>query len=186
SSSAAWPCSASTPATPRSACAGGCGGAWPTIGAPPGWPTSPPRSSSTTSPTPSTPSWRAAPADGSWSGCSRAPPGTTRPRQGEVGEPVGGDDRATATMRHPGSSRSCDGALGGAPLAERPRRGGGMSTGAASDGPAAALQRWRRSERTFVRVRWGTVVFAVVQVLTYYIPHPPGLLAVALGVTGVL
>lgn len=61
-----------------------------------------------------------------------------------------------------------------------------MSTGAASDGPAAALQRWRRSERTFVRVRWGTVVFAVVQVLTYYIPHPPGLLAVALGVTGVL
>lgn len=51
---------------------------------------------------------------------------------------------------------------------------------------AAGLQRWRRGERTFVRLRWATVVFALVQVLTYYIPHPPGFLELSLAVTGLL
>ncbi|MFR9803184.1 response regulator [Pseudonocardia sp. RS010] len=50
----------------------------------------------------------------------------------------------------------------------------------------AELARLVRAERIMVRVRWGGVAFALVQVLTYYLPYPPGLLEAALGLTVLL
>jgi signal transduction histidine kinase len=49
-----------------------------------------------------------------------------------------------------------------------------------------ALRRALRTERTLIRVRWVAVVFALVQVLTYYIPHPPGAMPAALGIVALL
>lgn len=37
-----------------------------------------------------------------------------------------------------------------------------------------------------VRVRWGGVAFGLAQVLTYYLPYPPGLLELALGLAALL
>lgn len=37
-----------------------------------------------------------------------------------------------------------------------------------------------------VRVRWAGVAFGLLQVLTYYLPYPPNLRALALGLVGVL
>ncbi|WP_339121789.1 hybrid sensor histidine kinase/response regulator [Pseudonocardia sp. D17] len=50
----------------------------------------------------------------------------------------------------------------------------------------AELARLVRAERIMVRVRWGGVAFALVQVFTYYLPYPPGLLEAALGLTALL
>ncbi len=36
------------------------------------------------------------------------------------------------------------------------------------------LRRLLRSERTMVRVRWGAVVFGIIQIATFYREHPPG------------
>jgi signal transduction histidine kinase len=49
-----------------------------------------------------------------------------------------------------------------------------------------ALHRALRTERTMVKMRWGAVVFAFVQVLTFYLPYPPGVLPFALGLVAVL
>jgi signal transduction histidine kinase len=49
-----------------------------------------------------------------------------------------------------------------------------------------ALRRSLRTERTMVVVRWGAVAFALVQVLTFYLPYPPGVLPFALGIVVVL
>jgi signal transduction histidine kinase len=54
------------------------------------------------------------------------------------------------------------------------------------DAEAIALRRALRAEHTMVAVRWGAVAFGVVQVLTFYLPYPPGVLAVALGLVAVL
>ena len=48
------------------------------------------------------------------------------------------------------------------------------------------LGRALRTERTMTRVRWVAAVFAVVQVVTYYIPYPPGVLAMAAAVVVLL
>ncbi|MBN9108874.1 MAG: response regulator [Pseudonocardia sp.] len=50
----------------------------------------------------------------------------------------------------------------------------------------AELARLVRAERIMVRIRWGGVAFALVQVLTYYLPYPPGLLEAALALTFLL
>ncbi|WP_172457581.1 response regulator [Pseudonocardia sp. N23] len=50
----------------------------------------------------------------------------------------------------------------------------------------AELARLVRAERIMVRIRWGGVAFALVQVLTYYLPYPPGLLEAALALTVLL
>jgi signal transduction histidine kinase len=42
------------------------------------------------------------------------------------------------------------------------------------------LRRALRPERTMLRIRWIGVGFGLIQVFTYYIPHPPGALAAAL------
>jgi len=38
-----------------------------------------------------------------------------------------------------------------------------------------------RAEGTLIRVRWVGVVFAAFQILTYYLPYPPGVVAAAIG-----
>jgi signal transduction histidine kinase len=48
------------------------------------------------------------------------------------------------------------------------------------------MMRLARAERTLIRVRWIGVVFAVVQVTTYYLPHPPGAMAWAAGLIALL
>lgn len=48
------------------------------------------------------------------------------------------------------------------------------------------LERARRSERTMIRVRWLGVLFAAVQVATYYLPYPPGVLPVAAAIVVLL
>jgi signal transduction histidine kinase len=48
------------------------------------------------------------------------------------------------------------------------------------------IERLMRPERTMVRVRWAGVAFGLLQVLTFYIPHPPGMLPVALGIVALL
>jgi signal transduction histidine kinase len=48
------------------------------------------------------------------------------------------------------------------------------------------LDRAVRAERTMVRVRWVGVAFAAVQVATYYLPYPPGVLPVAAWIVAVL
>jgi signal transduction histidine kinase len=55
---------------------------------------------------------------------------------------------------------------------EGERVAGGRSL-ASSD---VALHRAVRAERTIMRVRWAAVPFAILQVLTYYIPYPPGMI----------
>ncbi|HYN98040.1 MAG TPA: histidine kinase dimerization/phospho-acceptor domain-containing protein, partial [Actinomycetota bacterium] len=50
----------------------------------------------------------------------------------------------------------------------------------------AELARLLRAERVMVAARWFGVAFAVVQILTYYIPYPPGMLELALSSTGAL
>jgi signal transduction histidine kinase len=45
-----------------------------------------------------------------------------------------------------------------------------------------ALRRALRAERSMVKVRWAAVVFGLVQVLTFYLPYPPGVLPFALAV----
>ncbi len=53
-------------------------------------------------------------------------------------------------------------------------------------GDSAGTQRLIRGERTLVRVRWAGAVFAVVQVLTYYMPYPRGARAAALALVVVV
>ncbi len=48
------------------------------------------------------------------------------------------------------------------------------------------LSRPLRTERTMVRVRWAGVAFGLLQVLTYYLPYPPNIRALALGLVAVL
>lgn len=48
------------------------------------------------------------------------------------------------------------------------------------------LERVRSIERTMITVRWFGVAFALVQALTYYLPYPPGVRTVALGVVAAL
>jgi signal transduction histidine kinase len=55
---------------------------------------------------------------------------------------------------------------------------------AASDG--VALARALRAERAIMRVRWAGVAFGIVQVLTYYIPYPPGMIRWALAFVALL
>lgn len=50
----------------------------------------------------------------------------------------------------------------------------------------AELARLLRAERIMIRIRWCGVAFALIQVLTYYRPYPPGLLQLALGLTALL
>ncbi|WP_298799699.1 response regulator [uncultured Pseudonocardia sp.] len=50
----------------------------------------------------------------------------------------------------------------------------------------AELARLVRAERVMLRVRWGGVVFGLAQVLTYYLPYPPGMFELALGLLGLL
>jgi signal transduction histidine kinase len=50
----------------------------------------------------------------------------------------------------------------------------------------ARMARLARAERTLIRVRWLGVAFALLQVSTYYIPHPPGALPAALALIGLL
>jgi signal transduction histidine kinase len=47
-----------------------------------------------------------------------------------------------------------------------------------------ALRRALRTERTLVAVRWGAVLFGLVQVLTFYAEYPAGVLPVALALVG--
>jgi signal transduction histidine kinase len=54
-----------------------------------------------------------------------------------------------------------------------------------TSGPPS-LVRALRTERTMVRVRWVAVAFACLQVLTYYLPYPPGVLPVAFALVFVL
>ena len=54
------------------------------------------------------------------------------------------------------------------------------------DAVSLALHRALRTERTMLRIRWFGVAFGVLQVLTYYIPHPPGALPAALAFVGLL
>ena len=49
-----------------------------------------------------------------------------------------------------------------------------------------ALHRAWRTERIMIRVRWIGVGFGLLQVFTYYIPHPPGALAAALSCVALL
>jgi signal transduction histidine kinase len=48
------------------------------------------------------------------------------------------------------------------------------------------LEDIRRSERTMVMVRWAAVVFALIQVLAYEQPYPPGVEGTALALAGAL
>lgn len=48
------------------------------------------------------------------------------------------------------------------------------------------LSRQLRTERTMARVRWAGVAFGLLQVLTYYLPYPPHVRSLALGLVGVL
>ena len=59
-----------------------------------------------------------------------------------------------------------------------------MSSDTATSG--AALTRALRAERTMTRVRWVGVVFAVVQVATYYLPYPSGVLPFAVAAVAAL
>ena len=49
-----------------------------------------------------------------------------------------------------------------------------------------AGERLRRSIRTLARVRWVATLFAAVQVATYYLPFPPGVLAWSVALVGLL
>jgi signal transduction histidine kinase len=51
---------------------------------------------------------------------------------------------------------------------------------------AVELARALRTERTMVAVRWGAVVFATIQVLTFYLPYPEGILPFALALVALL
>ena len=51
---------------------------------------------------------------------------------------------------------------------------------------SAATHRWRQTEHTMLVIRWVGVAFALVQVLTYYRPYPPGMLVVALALVAAL
>jgi signal transduction histidine kinase len=66
--------------------------------------------------------------------------------------------------------------------APSPRPGSDRS----GEATAAALRRAERSERTMVAVRWGAVLFALVQVFTFYLPYPPGVLPFAISLVLVL
>ena len=63
----------------------------------------------------------------------------------------------------------------------------GRGPGAAAPPPArhgavtAHAERLLRSTRTMVRVRWAGLAFAVVQVATFYLPYPDGILPLAIG-----
>ncbi|MBW0114620.1 hypothetical protein, partial [Pseudonocardia abyssalis] len=50
----------------------------------------------------------------------------------------------------------------------------------------AELARLVRAERAMLRIRWGGFVFGLAQVLTYYLPYPPGMLELALGLLTLL
>src|SRR5688572_29683279 len=52
--------------------------------------------------------------------------------------------------------------------------------------PTTPLARALRAEATMIRVRWAGVVFATLQVATYYLPYPPGVLPVAIGIVALL
>lgn len=67
----------------------------------------------------------------------------------------------------------------------RPGRRAAM-TNPAPAAPSTAVGRLRSIERTMITVRWFAVAFAVVQVLTYYVPYPPGVRPVALGIVAAL
>ncbi|MCX6462462.1 MAG: response regulator [Pseudonocardiales bacterium] len=55
------------------------------------------------------------------------------------------------------------------------------------DTPATAeLARLVRAERAMLRIRWGGFVFGLAQVLTYYLPYPPGMLELAVGLLALL
>jgi signal transduction histidine kinase len=54
------------------------------------------------------------------------------------------------------------------------------------DGSQAALQRMLRTEGTIVRIRWAAVAFGLLQVFTYYLPHPPAALPAALACVALL
>lgn len=57
----------------------------------------------------------------------------------------------------------------------------------AFDSPEIAeTARLLRAERTMVGARWFGVIFALVQVLTYYLPYPPGTLQLALAAIALL
>ncbi|WP_226381115.1 hybrid sensor histidine kinase/response regulator [Pseudonocardia oceani] len=76
----------------------------------------------------------------------------------------------------------------------RRRRGGlAMATGREPDTAAefetlatAELARLVRAERAMLRIRWGGFVFGLAQVLTYYLPYPPGMLELAVGLLALL
>jgi len=55
-----------------------------------------------------------------------------------------------------------------------------------SDGSQTRLARSRRIERVMQRIRVVGIAFGVVQVLTYYLPYPPGILPAAFGLLGLL
>ncbi|QNG52209.1 response regulator [Pseudonocardia petroleophila] len=50
----------------------------------------------------------------------------------------------------------------------------------------AELARLVRAERAMLRIRWGGFVFGLAQVLTYYLPYPPGMFELALGLLALL
>ncbi|MPZ73869.1 MAG: hypothetical protein GEU74_11660 [Nitriliruptorales bacterium] len=52
--------------------------------------------------------------------------------------------------------------------------------------PASPLARALRAEATMIRIRWAGVVFASLQVATYYIPYPPGILPIAIAIVAAL
>lgn len=58
--------------------------------------------------------------------------------------------------------------------------------GAREHAGSVALRRALRSERTMIAVRWGAVVFGIVQVLSFYKPHAPGMLPLALGLVALV
>ncbi|QJY49795.1 hybrid sensor histidine kinase/response regulator [Pseudonocardia broussonetiae] len=76
----------------------------------------------------------------------------------------------------------------------RRRRGGlAMATGREPDTAAefetlatAELARLVRAERAMLRIRWGGFVFGLAQVLTYYLPYPPGMFELAVGLLALL
>jgi signal transduction histidine kinase/DNA-binding response OmpR family regulator/HPt (histidine-containing phosphotransfer) domain-containing protein len=76
----------------------------------------------------------------------------------------------------------------------RPRRSGvAVATTRATDTAAefdtlatAELARLVRAERVMLRIRWGGFVFGLAQVLTYYLPYPPGMFELAVGLLALL
>lgn len=57
---------------------------------------------------------------------------------------------------------------------------------ARTGGPAAELNRLSKTERTMIAVRWAGVAFGLIQTLTFYLPYPPVILSMALGLVALL